>query len=531
MALLRTTTDRLFLRFCRTGDPNALGQVFDRTAAELLRVACYLCGNGTDAEDLVQRTFLAAIESRTSYDPKRRAMPWLLGILANHQRRLLRERQRPSPVVGDSLTEDPALAAAQRELDETLTQLRSELLEPYREVLRLHLEQGLNAKEIAATLQRPAGTVRTQLMRALDLLRQRLPNGFVAAMVPWLPCEAGLVTVRSTVLQAVCAGNASTVAGASIAAAGTVVGGMWMSQKLLIAVPVLFAALSLTGYLLWSPGSKAPATFSMDPDVRTVVTIDESWADDAIDQIAAARAKPETRPKTGPETGSESVATKQASGPVASKDSWWTNLPRTGASTYESFVLLPSSVRAKDLLRNEVLNRGDVPIDRDVAESFLSYYVEQARLVSMARELITTGRMRLVCDLLANKQLAVVNIDSIRGKTFKLKNGELALGDKLLEMARSSLGEAANEESLTMTALSMAGIFDAGDTFTFAEGRTYLLPFERLEEGIPKVISVERSVTLELVVAVHGWFHALGTLPNAEELVLQLTPKILDGRR
>lgn len=258
MALFRATTDRLFLRFCRTGDATALGQVFDRTAAELLRVACYLCGNRTDAEDLVQRTFLAAIESRTSYDPKRRALPWLLGILANHQRRLLRERQRPAPRAEDGPTQDPALAAAQRELDETLIRLRAELGEPYGEVLRLHLEQGLNAREIAASLQRPAGTVRTQLMRALDLLRQRLPNGFVAAMVPWLPSGAGLATVRSAVLQAARTGTTNTAVGASVAATGTVAGGMWMSQKILIAVPVLLAALGLTGYALWKPGAELP---------------------------------------------------------------------------------------------------------------------------------------------------------------------------------------------------------------------------------------------------------------------------------
>ncbi len=94
MAIFRDSTDRRFLRFCRSGDAAALGAVFDATARELLRVACHLAGNRSDAEDLVQRTFLAAIESRAAYDPKRRALPWLLGILANHARRRRRERAR-----------------------------------------------------------------------------------------------------------------------------------------------------------------------------------------------------------------------------------------------------------------------------------------------------------------------------------------------------------------------------------------------------------------------------------------------------
>lgn len=256
MALFPNTTDRLFLRFCRTGDTRALGQVFDRTAPELLRVACYLCGDRSDAEDLVQRTFLAAIEARAAYDPRRRAVPWLLGILANHRRRLQRERQRPvAPPVAEPAA-DPALLAAQGELAAALVRLRDELGEPYGEVLRLHLDLGLNAKEIAAQLARPAGTVRTQLVRALDLLRQRLPDGFVATLVPWsqpavdAAAHLGLAAIRSRVLQ-----GASHIvtdpATTTVAAAATLTlsGGYLMSKKVLFLVPVLLTAIGVTSYL------------------------------------------------------------------------------------------------------------------------------------------------------------------------------------------------------------------------------------------------------------------------------------------
>ena len=43
--------DRLLRRFCRTGDPAALGALFDRTAPELLRAALWLCGDKNDAEE------------------------------------------------------------------------------------------------------------------------------------------------------------------------------------------------------------------------------------------------------------------------------------------------------------------------------------------------------------------------------------------------------------------------------------------------------------------------------------------------
>src|SRR5262249_48886514 len=166
------TTDSLFRRYCRTGDPRALGVVFDRTAPELLRIAGWLCGNRADAEDLLQRTFLLAIESRASFDGSRRALPWLCGILTNQARDLQRERPGRAALTPNAQSaRAPEQLAADAEFARAVARARDDLGPPYREVLALHFEQGLEAGEIAARLQRPAGTVRTQLMRALRLLR------------------------------------------------------------------------------------------------------------------------------------------------------------------------------------------------------------------------------------------------------------------------------------------------------------------------------------------------------------------------
>src|SRR5262245_18686033 len=85
--------DALFARFCRTGDPRALGEVYDRVAPELFRVALHTTGDAAQAEDVLQATFVAAIERRASFDTRQRAMPWLVGILANEAKRA-RERAR-----------------------------------------------------------------------------------------------------------------------------------------------------------------------------------------------------------------------------------------------------------------------------------------------------------------------------------------------------------------------------------------------------------------------------------------------------
>src|SRR5690349_9293176 len=104
--------DRAFHRYCRSGDPHALGEVFDRTAPEILRVALWLCGNRADAEDLLQRTFLSAIEGRQRFDASQRVLPWLCGIAVNHARSLQRERQRRTRERGEARpAPDPADSA------------------------------------------------------------------------------------------------------------------------------------------------------------------------------------------------------------------------------------------------------------------------------------------------------------------------------------------------------------------------------------------------------------------------------------
>ncbi len=79
--------DHAFVRFRATGRPADLADVFDATAVELRRVARHLVGTAEEADDLVQNTFLAAIEDREGFAPGEPVLPWLLGILANRARR------------------------------------------------------------------------------------------------------------------------------------------------------------------------------------------------------------------------------------------------------------------------------------------------------------------------------------------------------------------------------------------------------------------------------------------------------------
>ena len=84
--------DALFARFCATGDSDALGEVFDRTAPELARIAGHLCADRNAAEDLF---FLEFPFFFVSYGLRVRANPrWALDIA------MVRSLSNTQPTVG-----------------------------------------------------------------------------------------------------------------------------------------------------------------------------------------------------------------------------------------------------------------------------------------------------------------------------------------------------------------------------------------------------------------------------------------------
>lgn len=203
-------TDDLFRRFATTADTRALAAFYDRVAPELLLVAVHLGAPGGEAEDLVQATFLAAIERVGSYDPRRPAMPWLIGILVNQGRRARRRRDRVADAerVEGAAEVDPARAAEDAELAEHLGARLRALPAGYREAMTLRFVHGLMPVQIAHALGVPPDTVKTRLRRGTEMLRRALPVGFASAMAAVVTPARGLAAVRAVVLGAAAARTA-----------------------------------------------------------------------------------------------------------------------------------------------------------------------------------------------------------------------------------------------------------------------------------------------------------------------------------
>jgi DNA-binding NarL/FixJ family response regulator len=144
--------------------------------------------------------------------------PWLARVLQNFVRSGLRAdaRRQSREHRSASETADPPPTAeellSRHEAARLLAGLVSDLSEPQRSILLLHLAEGLTLKEIANQRGVPEGTIRSQFKRAVDDLRARARKHYATGSRDWRLALAPLA--QST--QGTAPATALTLKGATL---------------------------------------------------------------------------------------------------------------------------------------------------------------------------------------------------------------------------------------------------------------------------------------------------------------------------
>ena len=142
----------------------------------LRRLALSLVNDEHVAGDLVQEAWLAALRRRgdSPRDPARWAHAVVRRLLYGLTRSSVRRRTRERLSADARLSPAPDTLLEQSQTLRGVASAAAELDEPYRTVIRLRYWEDLSPPEIAARLDRPIDTVKTQLRRGLESLRERL---------------------------------------------------------------------------------------------------------------------------------------------------------------------------------------------------------------------------------------------------------------------------------------------------------------------------------------------------------------------
>ncbi|WP_354191417.1 sigma-70 family RNA polymerase sigma factor [Arthrobacter sp. UYCu712] len=153
--------------------------LYDKYSRAVHRYAATRAGESV-ADDVMSQTFLAAFESRESFDHRwEDARPWLFGIATNllrrHHRTEARRLKAFAKAAGRGSYDDGADRVAER-LDAAaatanLSAAMRKLSSADRECLLLYAWADLTYEGIAMATGVPVGTVRSRLNRARRILR------------------------------------------------------------------------------------------------------------------------------------------------------------------------------------------------------------------------------------------------------------------------------------------------------------------------------------------------------------------------
>jgi RNA polymerase sigma-70 factor (ECF subfamily) len=171
-------SDAALVARVRGGDARAADRLLERYFRASRAVALAVTGSEADADDACQEGFVAAMERIDDCRDPARFGAWLLQIVRNRARNLVRHESvraaEPLDLHEVAGGRSPAGELDRSELRQRLLEALAQLPEAHREVVLLHDLEGWKHDEIAGHLELPAGTVRSHLHHARRRLRRIL---------------------------------------------------------------------------------------------------------------------------------------------------------------------------------------------------------------------------------------------------------------------------------------------------------------------------------------------------------------------
>jgi RNA polymerase sigma-70 factor (ECF subfamily) len=173
----------LFARVVRR-DASALRVLYDRHGAKAMAIAVRILHSSSEAEEIVQETFVEVWRRAPEYDRARgSASSWIAAIARSRAIDRLRSRGTADRTARDLAREPEAPATSpledveHRRWRERIQSALGTLPDEQRAVLEQAYFEGLTQREIADKTGQPLGTVKTRVRLALEKLGQLLGGG------------------------------------------------------------------------------------------------------------------------------------------------------------------------------------------------------------------------------------------------------------------------------------------------------------------------------------------------------------------
>jgi len=179
--------DDIAIGRARRGDRDAFRVLVEQHSRAVFRLAYRMTANQTDAEDIVQETFLKAWKQIGKFDGRASFGTWLHRICANCSLDLIRARKRKQdlyPRADDdesdpfarlpSESPSPERLAQSSQISAILVPALNELSEMERTAFVMRHYEGLGIEEISVALGVQPGAAKHSVFRAVQKLRRAL---------------------------------------------------------------------------------------------------------------------------------------------------------------------------------------------------------------------------------------------------------------------------------------------------------------------------------------------------------------------
>lgn len=148
---------------------NCISEQIEKFGNMIYRLGILYLKNEQDTQDMFQEVFLRLFEKQPVFESEEHEKAWLITVASNYCKNFLHTAWYRKTVPLDQLT-----GAIQDETDVETISVLLELPIKYRQVLYLHYYEGYLTEEIANLLHIKPATVRTQLKRGRELLKNKL---------------------------------------------------------------------------------------------------------------------------------------------------------------------------------------------------------------------------------------------------------------------------------------------------------------------------------------------------------------------
>jgi RNA polymerase sigma-70 factor (ECF subfamily) len=167
--------DAILVSAIRSGDQQAMAQLYERYSSIVYSVALRVLGDTGAAEDILQEVFMQLWRSPDVFDATRGSLPgWLAVITRNRAIDSLRKR-RPEADITDVVVSIEPDFVGRAEWSRALEKIRGVLggMPPLqRSALEMAFFEGLTHTEIAVKTGEPIGTIKTRIRAGLLTLRK-----------------------------------------------------------------------------------------------------------------------------------------------------------------------------------------------------------------------------------------------------------------------------------------------------------------------------------------------------------------------